>query len=135
MLRTGVDLIEIDRVRRAIDRHGARFLTRVFTADEVAQSCGRLESLAGKFAAKEAAAKALGTGVWRNGISWLDFEVRKDPLSGAPDLQLRQAAAERAASMGLDVWSLSISHDRTHAVAFVVAAQDRNIRREAEEQQ
>ena len=136
MLRTGVDLIEIERVRRAIDRHGDRFLTRVFTAAEVAQSCGRLESLAGKFAAKEAAAKALGTGVWRNGISWLDFEVRKDPLSGAPpDLQLHQAAAERATRLGLDIWSLSISHDRTHAVALVVATQDDSKRKGSEEQQ
>lgn len=135
MLRTGVDLIEIDRVRRAIDRHGARFLTRVFTADEVAQSCGRLESLAGKFAAKEAAAKALGTGVWRNGISWLDFEIRKDPLSGAPDLQLHQAAEERATRLGLDTWSLSISHDRTHAVALVVATQDNSKRKELEDHQ
>ena len=135
LLRTGVDLIEIERIRKAIDRHGDRFLTRVFTAAEVAQSCGRLESLAGKFAAKEAAAKALGTGVWRNGIGWLDFEVRKDPESGAPDLQLHQAAADRAARMGLDIWSLSISHDRTHAVAFVVAAQNSSTRRESEEQQ
>ena len=53
----------------------------MFTEAEVVQSCGRIESLAGKFAAKEAAAKALGTGVWRNGIGWLDFEVRKDPES------------------------------------------------------
>ena len=134
MLRTGVDLIEIERIHKAIDRHGDRFLTRVFTAAEVAQSCGRIESLAGKFAAKEAAAKALGTGIWRNNIGWLDFEVRKDPESGAPDLHLHQAAADRAARMGLDIWSLSISHDRTHAVAFVVATQNSNKRRESEEQ-
>jgi holo-[acyl-carrier protein] synthase len=121
VLRTGVDLIEIERIRRAVDRHGDRFLTRVFTAAEVAQSCGRLESLAGKFAAKEAAAKALGTGVWRNGIGWLDFEVAKDPESGAPAVWLHRAAAERAAAMGLNDWALSISHDRSHAIAFVVA--------------
>ena len=121
MLRTGVDLIEIERVRKALDRHGARFLNRVFTETEVVQSCGRIESLAGKFAAKEAAAKALGTGVWRNGIDWRDFEVCKDPESGAPGLQLHDAAAERAASLGLDIWSVSISHDRTRAIAFVVA--------------
>ena len=121
MLRTGVDLIEIERVRKALDRHGARFLNRVFTETEVVQSCGRIESLAGKFAAKEAAAKALGTGVWRNGIDWRDFEIRKDPESGAPGLQLHDAAAERAASLGLGIWSVSISHDRTRAIAFVVA--------------
>lgn len=121
MLRTGVDLIEIERVRKALDRHGARFLNRVFTEAEVVQSCGRIESLAGKFAAKEAAAKALGTGVWRNGIDWRDFEVCKDPDSGAPALQLHDAAAERALRLGLDTWSVSISHDRTHAIALVVA--------------
>jgi holo-[acyl-carrier protein] synthase len=124
VLRTGVDLIEIERIRRAIDRHGERFLLRVYTAAEVSQSCGRLESLAGKFAAKEAAAKALGTGVWRNGIGWLDFEVRKDAESGAPDLLLNGAAAARAGRLGLGTWSLSISHDRTHAIAFVVALPD-----------
>ena len=123
MLRTGVDLIEIERIRKAIDRHGDRFLSRVFTPAEVLQSCGRLESLAGKFAAKEAAAKALGTGVWRNGIGWLDFEVRKDPDSGAPELLLHNAAADRAQGLGLRHWSVSISHDRTRAVAFVVAMQ------------
>ena len=121
MLRTGVDLIEIERVRKALDRHGARFLNRVFTEAEIVQSCGRIESLAGKFAAKEAAAKALGTGVWRNGIDWRDFEVCKDPESGAPELLLHDAAAERAGRLGLGTWSVSISHDRTHAVAFVVA--------------
>jgi holo-[acyl-carrier protein] synthase len=121
MLRTGVDLIEIERVHRAIDRHGARFLNRVFTAAEVDQSCGRIESLAGKFAAKEAAAKALGTGVWRNGIDWRDFEVCKDPETGAPELRLHDAAAERAVRLGLGTWSVSISHDRTRAIAFVVA--------------
>jgi holo-[acyl-carrier protein] synthase len=135
MLRTGVDLIEIERIRRAIDRHGDRFLTRVFTAAEMAQSCGRLDSLAGKFAAKEAAAKALGTGVWRNGIGWLDFEVHKDRESGAPDLQLHRAAAARAVRMGLDVWSLSISHDRSHALAFVVAMQNIDRQSKLDEQQ
>jgi holo-[acyl-carrier protein] synthase len=116
-----VDLIEIERIRRAVDRHGDRFLARVYTPHEVVQSCGRMESLAGKFAAKEAAAKALGTGVWRNGIDWRDFEVYKDLETGAPELLLHAAAAERAARFGLYGWSLSITHDRTHAIAFVVA--------------
>ena len=120
-LRTGVDLIEIDRIRRAVDWHGDRFLSRVFTATELTQSNRRYESLAGKFAAKEAAAKALGTGIWRHGICWTDIEVHKDPSSGAPTLRLHQAAHSRAALLGLDEWSITISHDRTHAVAFVVA--------------
>lgn len=121
MLRTGVDIIEIDRVRSAVARHGNRFLARIFTPAEVEQSCGRLESLAGKFAAKEAAAKALGTGIWREGIGWLDIEVRKDPASGAPHLVLYDAAAQRAAGLGLAEWSVSISHDRSRAIALVVA--------------
>jgi len=120
-LRTGVDLIEIDRIRRAVDWHGDRFLRRVFTAAELAQSGGRYESLAGKFAAKEAAAKALGTGIWRHGIRWTDIEVHKDLSSGAPALRLYAAAHSRAMLLHLDEWSISISHDRTHAVAFVVA--------------
>jgi holo-[acyl-carrier protein] synthase len=120
-LRTGVDLIEIDRIRRAVDWHGDRFLCRVFTAGELTQSGGRYESLAGKFAAKEAVAKALGTGIWRHGICWTDIEVHKDPASGAPSLRLYEAARRRAALLHLDEWSISISHDRTHAVAFVVA--------------
>lgn len=121
-LRTGVDLIEIERLRRAVERHGVRFLERVFTPGELAQSAARMESLAGKFAAKEAAAKALGTGIWRCGITWTDLEVAKDLDSGAPELRLHQAAAERAHQLGLTLWSVSISHDRTHAVALVVAA-------------
>jgi holo-[acyl-carrier protein] synthase len=124
VLRSGVDLIEIERIRRAVDRHGDRFLARVYTPREVVQSCGRMESLAGKFAAKEAAAKALGTGVWRNGIGWLDIEVYKDMASGAPELLLHGAAAARAAGLGLGIWSLSISHDRSHAIAFVIALPD-----------
>lgn len=119
-MRTGVDLIEIERIRQAVDLYGSRFLARVFTAREVEQSCGRYESLAGKFAAKEAAAKALGTGVWRNGICWTDIEVCKDLESGAPSLQFYDAAAARSQALGLGEWSLSISHDRTHAIAFVV---------------
>ena len=120
-LRSGVDLIEIQRVRTAVVRHGYRFLARVYTPLELAQSRGRFESLAGKFAAKEAAAKALGTGVWRNGIVWTDIEVHKNLATGEPTLLLHNAAAVRAAQIGLSAWSLSISHDRTHAIAFVVA--------------
>jgi len=123
ILRTGVDLIEIERIRKAIGRRGSRFLDRIYTPGELLQSCGRLESLAGKFAAKEAAAKALNTGLWRDGIGWLDFEVRKDAQSGAPELLLHNAAAERARDLGLSLWSLSISHDRSRAIAFVVAMQ------------
>lgn len=120
MLRTGVDLIEIERVKVTLARHGERFLARVFTAREQAACAGRVESLAGRFAAKEAVAKALGTGIWRQGIAWADIEVTRGP-EREPQLVLHGAAAARAAELGLRTWSLSLSHDRTHAVAFVVA--------------
>lgn len=121
MLRTGVDLIEIERIKRAVDQHGARFLERVYTAIE-RQDCGqRIESLAARFAAKEAAAKALGTGIWRHGVEWTDIEITRDPASGAPSLLLHRAAADHAQLLGLTEWSVSLSHDRERAIAFVVA--------------
>jgi len=121
VLRTGVDLIEIARVKRAVDQHGARFLERVYTATE-RQDCGqRIESLAARFAAKEAAAKALGTGIWRHGVDWIDIEIARDPESGAPSLLLHRAAADQARQLGLHEWSVSLSHDRERAIAFVVA--------------
>ncbi|MBW7885783.1 MAG: holo-ACP synthase [Caldilineaceae bacterium] len=119
-LRTGVDLIEIERVRAAIDRHGARFLQRVYTPGELACCGNRLESLAARFAAKEAVAKALGTGIWRCGVNWSDIEVLKDATSGAPVLSMGGAAAKIAHELGIAVWSISLSHDRTHAIATVV---------------
>jgi len=120
-LRTGVDIIEIERVRQAIDRHGDHFLQRVYTAGELA-CCGlRIESLAARFAAKEAVAKALGTGIWRNGVNWIDIEVLKDEESGAPQLHLHGAAAAVAHKAAVRTWSVSISHNRTHSIAMVVA--------------
>lgn len=120
MLFSGVDIIEIGRIWAAIARHQARFLTRVYTATEIAQCHERPESLAARFAAKEATAKALGTGIWRNGIAWTDIEVVRAE-HGAPTLHLHHAAAARANSLGWTSWSVSLSHDRAHAIAFVVA--------------
>ncbi len=121
MIYSGVDLIEIARVWTAKVRHGDRFLLRVFTPRELAQCQNRIESLAGRFAAKEAAAKALGTGIWRLGIAWTDIEVSRDEASGAPALLLHGAAAQRAHALGWTSWSVSLSHDRDRAIAFVVA--------------
>lgn len=121
MLKTGVDLIEIVRVQRAIDQHGTRFLQRVYTVTEQQDCQKRAESLAARFAAKEAVAKALGTGIWRQGIDWTDIEIRRDPVSGAPHLHLHRAAAAHAQQLGLTEWSVSLSHDRERAIAFVVA--------------
>jgi len=121
MLRTGVDLIEIFRVQRAIDRHGTRFLNRIYTSKELKDCHEKIESLAARFAAKEAVAKALGTGIWRQGVEWTDIEVRRNPQSGAPTLYLYGAAATHSRNLQLIEWSISLSHDRERAIAFVVA--------------
>lgn len=120
MLRSGVDLIEIKRIRKAVERYRERFLARVFTAGELALCAGRSESLAGRFAAKEAVAKALGTGIWHHNITWIDIEVLRG-AEGEPLLVLHNAAAQHANHLGIHEWSLSISHDRKRVVAFVVA--------------
>ena len=121
MLTTGVDIIEIPRIKQVLDRYGQRFLNRVFTPDEIAYCRGRAPNLAGRFAAKEAAMKALGTGV--RGVSWKDIEViRAD--SGAPSLRLHGRAEKRAERVQMSEMSLSISHSREYAVAFVVAQRE-----------
>jgi len=118
MLRIGVDLIEVERIRQASERHGERFFARFFTATERAQCGDNAARLAGRFAAKEAAAKALGTGI--GVVRWLDIEIDSDD-GGQPHLHLHGAAAARAAQMGLEAWQVSLSHTREHAMAFVVA--------------
>lgn len=121
MLRTGVDIVEIERVAHVVHSHGGRFLARVFTVDELAYCSGEPRRLAARFAAKEAIAKALGTGVWRDGIVWTDLEVVRHAESGAPQVRLHNAAAKRAQALALVEWSLSMSHSQAYAVAFVVA--------------
>ncbi|HEX7281145.1 MAG TPA: holo-ACP synthase [Vicinamibacterales bacterium] len=130
MLYTGVDIIEIERIERALGRWGARFSARVFTPAERAESGDRLRSLAARWAAKEAAAKALGIGIAGIGASttvgvtvaarWHELEVRRPPAE-RPRLLLHGAAAERAAALGWTSVALSITHGRDYAVAFVVA--------------
>lgn len=123
MLSTGVDLIEIARVERALERHGERFLERVFTAEEIAYSRHRPAELAARFAAKEAVAKALGVGMRmmaRDGIGWREAEILGDGR-GKPLVRLCGRAAERADELGLEEWAVSLSHTREHAIAFVIA--------------
>ncbi len=117
-LRTGVDLIEIARVAEVVSRHGRRYLERVYTADELNLAAGRPESLAGRFAAKEAVAKALGTGIGE--VAWKEIEILGDEQS-APTLNLYGAAAAKAKEIGLSSWSVSISHSLSHALAVAVA--------------
>ena len=122
VLGLGTDLIETRRVQESIDRHGQRFLERIFTAGEIAY-CQRkknaAESFAARFAAKEAGAKALGTGISR-GVSWKEFEVRRE-ASGRPTLHLSGRAAELAEAMGVRRVQLSLTHSRELALAVVVA--------------
>lgn len=118
MLRTGVDLIEVERIRRTAERYGERFTERCFTAAE-RHHCGwRYPALAARFAAKEAVAKALGTGI--GDVKWIEIEVLHD-ARGRPEVKLHGAAAALARELGLTEWELSLSHTREHAVAFVVA--------------
>lgn len=117
-LSTGVDLIEIERIREAIERHGEKFIARIFTEGEQKECGGRVASLAARFAAKEATAKALGCGI--GDVSWLDIEVRGDE-NNAPHLYLYGAGERMAKELGLLQWSVSLSHTETQAVAFVVA--------------
>ncbi len=118
----GTDLIEIERIERSVKRFGDAFLQRVYTPGEIAY-CKRkknsAESLAARFAAKEAGAKALGTGISR-GVSWREFEVRRQP-GQRPELHLSGRAAEIAARLGIRRVSLSLSHSRSVSIAVVVA--------------
>ncbi len=119
-LSSGVDLIEIVRIQEAIDRHGEQFTNRIFTIGEQRECNGRAASLAARFAAKEAVAKTLGTGI--GDISWVEIEVAGDE-SHAPHLVLHGAAEKLAKKLGLNNWSLSLSHTHEHAIAFVVATE------------
>ena len=118
-LSTGVDIIEIERLTEAIDRHGERFLNRVFTPLELAEVGTDPASLAVRFAAKEAVAKALGTGI--GVICWQEIEIRRGP-ERQPQLHLHGAAAEMAGQLGLVHWSVSLSHTREIAIAMAVGA-------------
>ena len=118
ILRTGVDLIEIDRVAEVIARHGKRYLERIYTPAELDQCGKRTESLAGRFAAKEAVAKALGCGIGE--VGWKEIEILGDEQN-APVLILHGAAELKASELGLTNWSVSLSHSMSHVVAMAVA--------------
>jgi len=118
---SGIDLVEIGRIQRSMDRHGSRFLDRVYTAAEQAYCLSKrnsAESFAARFAAKEAGAKALGTGI-SYGVSWLEIEVVREP-SGRPTLRFHGRAAQIAAGLGAARAALSITHIAALAMASVV---------------
>jgi len=118
---TGIDIAEVPRIREVIERHGQRFLQRVFTEGEI-QYCeskaNRVERYAARFAAKEAGMKALGTG-WNHGVRWRDLEVARQP-GGRPTLWLHGKAAEFAAKLGATNIALSLTHTAEQAMAQVI---------------
>lgn len=120
LIGTGIDLTEIPRIQKSIDRYGDRFLDRIFTSGEKAYCMRKrnsAESFAARFAAKEAAAKALGTGI-SYGVNWLEIEVTREP-SGRPGLQLHGRAAQIAARLGVTNISISLTHTDILAMASV----------------
>jgi holo-[acyl-carrier protein] synthase len=118
---TGIDLVEIERIQQSVERYGQRFLKRVYTAAEQAYCLRKknaAESLAARFAAKEAAAKALGTGI-NHGVTWLEIEVLREP-GGRPTIAFHGRAREFATRLGVQSAALSITHTRGLAMASVM---------------
>lgn len=117
MLTTGVDIIEIPRVARALERHGGRFLERVYTLPEIAFCRGRVPELAARFAAKEAVMKALGTGA--RGLAWREIETLPNHR-GKPLVFLHGRAADRAEAIRLEFLEITLTHSEEFAIAVVV---------------
>ncbi len=117
-LRTGIDLIEIVRLQEALEKHGDHFRHRVFTDRELAEVGDRIDSLAARWAAKEAVAKAFGTGIGK--VQFKDIEILRGP-NREPVLILHGFAKELSEKEGLNNWSVSLSHTAVYAVAMAVA--------------
>jgi holo-[acyl-carrier protein] synthase len=118
----GIDIVETSRIKRLVEEHGRRFLDRCYTESEQSY-CARnhkrqVEHLAGRFAAKEAVLKVLGTG-WRGNIAWTDIEILPEP-SGQPRITLSGECLRIATEMGISQWHVSISHIATHATASAI---------------
>lgn len=121
ILGIGIDMEDVERVRLVIDRHGERFLEKVYTPREIAyveDKANRYERYAARFAAKEAAMKALGTG-WNQGVHWKDLEIVSGP-DGCPSLKLAGGALNRATQMGYRRAFVSMSHTRQTVIAQVI---------------
>jgi holo-[acyl-carrier protein] synthase len=118
----GTDIIECLRIAQMIERHGELFISRVYTQHEIQYCQSRkmaTQHFAGRWAAKEAILKALGTG-WRKGISWRDIEVRNEP-GGRPVVAMRGGARDVVEQLGITQMLISISHCRSHATAYALA--------------
>ena len=118
----GIDIVETARIKKLVEEHGQHFLDRVFTPVEQTY-CARnpkryFEHLSGRFAAKEAVLKEIGTG-WRGGIAWTDIEIRAEP-SGQPKIALSGECLRIAVEQGISRWHVSISHIETHATASAI---------------
>lgn len=118
ILRSGIDLVEIERLERMDPSVHDRFCARIYTQAELDESKGLPSYLAGRFAAKEAVAKALGCGI--GPVGWREIEIRSGP-AGEPCLVLYGEAQRMASELGVPQWSVSITHTHAHAVAMVVA--------------
>jgi len=117
MYNVGVDIVEIERVQRVVDRWGRRFLRRIYTEAELDLCRNRVPELAARFAGKEAVMKALGTGT--KGVSWCDIEILSNRRR-APLVYLHGRARRRARKLGIKELAISLSHSRDYAVASVV---------------
>ena len=118
----GTDIIECLRIAQMIERHGELFINRVYTSHEIQYCKSRklaTQHYAGRWAAKEAILKALGTG-WRKGISWRDIEIRNEP-GGRPVVAMRGGARDVVEQLGITQMLISISHCRSHATAYALA--------------
>ena len=119
---TGIDITEVARIARAIERYGERFLNRIYTPAEIAYCRGKKrnadQSFAARFAAKEAAMKAIGTGL-RRGVTWHDVEVSREP-GGRPTILIHGKAAEFAMKLGMKRAALSLTHTEHEAMAQVI---------------
>ena len=121
----GIDLVDFPRLGEVIQRHGVRFLNRVFTGREQADADSvrnRIEKLAGRFAAKEAVLKMIGTG-WRGGIAWTDIEIINNS-TGRPIVEISGEVKRIADEAGIEQITLSITHTANFAIASVVALAD-----------
>ena len=122
MLITGVDIIEIKRIKKVSASYGERFHNRIFTVNELVYCRGRAPQLASRFAAKEAVMKALGTGT--RGVGWKDIEVKRK-RGMAPFIELHRRARKRATQIGLKDLTLSLSHSKEFAIATVVGKSEK----------
>jgi len=118
---SGVDIVEVERLDRAILRHRERFFDRFFTMQEMIDCGGHTPALAARLAAKEAVAKALGTGIGR--VGWKDIEIVRG-AAREPQVRLHREARREAERMRLRQWSVSLTHTHEHAVAIAVAVGD-----------